>query len=129
MLTCFIQYHCRAQILWSRVFHPTPLADESVNYSCRWLYGAKTSIQEVISLNMQQVSIFKTFLLSIILRPWIYPLLMVTFPFKDRYMLHHHFKPIKSQMIQTSRQLKTFFPVTVYTFAATEVNVSIVLTF
>ena len=39
----------------------TPYADQDGNYSCQWIYGATTAIQEVILYNMHQGSLFKNF--------------------------------------------------------------------
>ena len=53
--------------------------------------GRQPPSKKLFCTTCTKVVYCKTFLLSVIIRPQIYPLLVVTLPFKERYILHHHF--------------------------------------
>ena len=74
--------------------------------------GRKPPFKRLFYTTCTKVVYCKTFILSIIIRPQIYPLLAMTLPFKESYILYTIiFESVKSQLICDSYQRKAVFPV------------------
>ena len=89
--------------------------------------GQLTSAHGLFHTTFNEVVYFKNFLLSVILRPKTYPLLMVTFPFKESYIVHRYFQKTESQLTIKLRQRTAMLTVTDSKFSSTEGNVASVL--